>query len=62
MWQQVSAELEEAVTDGLLAVVVGTEQQQRRFIDVQYLLRKKEPKMVTEYLQTFFASLKPASP
>jgi hypothetical protein len=38
MCQQVSADLEELVTDGLLTIMLGTEQQQRRFIGLQYLL------------------------
>jgi hypothetical protein len=61
MCQLVSAELEEAVTDGLLTVMVGTEQQQCRFIDVHYLLLKKKlkggPAMVTKCLQAFVAAL-----
>jgi hypothetical protein len=54
------------VTDGLLTVMVGTEQQQQRFIDVHYLLLKKKlkggPAMVTKCMQAFVASLKTISP
>jgi hypothetical protein len=65
MCQQVSTELEEVVTDGLLNVMVGTEQQQRRFIGVHYRLLKKKlvggPIKITKCLQAFVASLRSTS-